>query len=307
MNRIRKSVLLILFGQLFSSCETHENPLAYQTDTHGRGKAEVFIEDSYRPLFNTSIYTFESQFPKASIIPTYLSEGQIIDSFFSNKVKTICISRDFTDTEKNYLKSKNVECTSDLVAYDAVALITHPSNHDTMVSVEKLKTWISMEGARWPKSGKPVKMVFDKINSANFNYLVSLSGQKKLSNSVYALQSNQEVINYVKANPNALGFIGVNWISDQEDLNVMHFLDSIQVLYVSEREGQEGFQPFPGTIWTKEYPLHREMWLINKGRRAGLNTGFVLFMIGEKGQLLIQKSELVPAKAPVRLIQLTTR
>jgi hypothetical protein len=47
--------------------------------------------------------------------------------------------------------------------------------------------------------------------------------------------------------------------------------------------------------------------MINKGNRSGLNTGFVLFMIGEKGQLIIQKSELVPAKAPVRLIQLTTQ
>lgn len=295
------SVAWILF-----SCEAHENPLAYQTDAHGRGEATVFIEDSYRPLFESSIYTFESQFPKASINGVYLSEGQIIDSFFANKVKTICISRDFSEKEKNFLKSKNVEVKSDLLAYDAIALIVHPSNRDTVVSVEQLKNWISNDGAKWPGSRKPVKMVFDRVASANFNYLVNLSEKKSLSKSVYALNSNQEVINYVKSNPNALGFIGVNWISDQEDLEVMNFLDSLKVLYVSEKTGQTGFQPYAGTIWTKEYPLHREMWLVNKGRRAGLNTGFVLFMLGEKGQLLVQKSELVPAKAPVRLIQFTT-
>ncbi|MFM7387613.1 MAG: PstS family phosphate ABC transporter substrate-binding protein [Bacteroidota bacterium] len=291
---------------LLNSCETHENPLAYQTDAHGRGKASIFVEDSYRPLFETSIYTFESQYPKASIKATYLSEGQIIDSFFANKVKTICISRDFSEKEKDYLKSKNVEVKSDLLAYDAIALIVHPSNQDTVVSVEQLKHWISNDGAKWPGSRKPVKMVFDRVTSANFNYLVNLSEKKSLSKSVYALNSNEEVINYVKSNPNALGFIGVNWISDQEDLEVMNFLDSLKVLYVSEKTGQPGFQPYAGTIWTKEYPLHREMWFVNKGRRAGLNTGFVLFMLGEKGQLLVQKSELVPAKAPVRLIQFTT-
>jgi phosphate transport system substrate-binding protein len=86
----------------------------------------------------------------------------------------------------------------------------------------------------------------------------------------------------------------------------MNFLDDIKVLHVSNKTGEQGFQPYAGTIWTREYPLHREMWLINKGRRAGLNTGFVIFMLGEKGQLLVQKSELVPAKAPVRLIQFTT-
>jgi len=300
------SFVFLLFIVLLVACETHENPFAYQTDTHGRGKTSVLIEDSYRPLFLTSIYTFESQFPKATITPKFLSEGQIIDSFFANKVKTICISRDFTEKEKDFLKSQNVEVKSHLMAYDAVALIVHPSNKDTSVSVGRLKTWLSEDGAKWPASGKPVKMVFDKVNSANFNYLTNLSGKKTLSNSVYALSSNEQVINYVKTNPNALGFIGVNWISDQEDLNVMNFLDSLRVLYVSKVEGAVGFQPYAGTIWTQEYPLHREMWLINKGRRAGLNTGFVIFMLGEKGQLLVQKSELVPAKTPVRLIQLTT-
>jgi phosphate transport system substrate-binding protein len=291
---------------LLNSCETHENPLAYQTDAHGRGQTSIFVEDSYRPLFETSIYTFESQFPKASIKAVYLSEGQIIDSFFANKAKTVCISRDFSEKEKAFLKSQNVEVKSDLLAYDAIALIVHPSNKDTLVSVEQLKNWISKDGAKWPSSGKPVKMVFDRVNSANFNYLVNLSEKKQLSTSVYALNSNEEVINYVKSNPYALGFIGVNWISDQEDLEVMNFLDDIKVLYVSKKSGEQGFQPYAGTIWTQEYPLHRAMWLINKGRRAGLNTGFVLFMLGEKGQLLVQKSELVPAKAPVRLIQFTT-
>jgi phosphate transport system substrate-binding protein len=291
---------------VLNSCETHENPLAYQTDAHGRGQATIFVEDSYRPLFETSIYTFESQFPKASIKAMYLSEGQIIDGFFANKVKTVCISRDFTKKEKAFLKSRNVEVKSDLLAYDAVALIVHPSNKDTVVSVEQLKSWLSKDGAKWPNSGNPVKMVFDRVNSANFNFLVNLSEKKQLSSSVYALKSNEEVINYVKSNPNAMGFIGVNWISDQEDIEVMNFLDDIKVLHVSNKTGEQGFQPYAGTIWTREYPLHREMWLINKGRRAGLNTGFVIFMLGEKGQLLVQKSELVPAKAPVRLIQFTT-
>jgi len=301
----------LLFGLiilcLVSACETHENPLAYQKDAHGRGKIEVFIEDSYRPLFKTSIYTFESLYPKAHILPKYLSEGEIINEFFANKVKTICISRDFTDKEKKFLKTKNVQVQSDLIAFDAIALIIHPENQDTLISVDQLKQWLTNDGATWKGNGKAVKIVFDKVNSANFNYLTKLTGEADLSNNVYALNSNEQVINYVKNNKQALGIIGVNWISDQEDFEVMNFLDSVRIMHVSKHEGDEGFQPYAGTIWTKEYPLYREMWMINKGNRSGLNTGFVLFMIGEQGQLIIQKSELVPAKAPVRLIQFTTQ
>jgi len=302
----RSLLFSVLLGLTLWSCNEHENPLAYQNDTHGRGKATIFIEDSYKPLFTSCIYSFEGKYPKAKITGKFLSEGQIIDSFFENKVKTICISRDFTKEEKAILKSKNVQVRSELIAYDAVALITHPSNSDTLVSVKDIKDWLTKDGARWPTSNKAINMVFDRENSANFNFLARLAGNKKLSTSVYALKSNEEVINYVKKTPNALGFIGVNWISDQEDLEVMHFLDSINVLYVSAAEGEPGFQPYAGTIWTKEYPLFREVWMINKARKAGLNSGFVLYMTGERGQLIIQKSELVPAKAPIRLIQFTT-
>ena len=305
---MKNSVLLLLSVMItLLACESHENPLAYQKDAHGRGTIDVYVEDSYRPLFETSIYTFQSLYPKATINPSYLPEGEIIKAFLNNKVKTICISRDFSKKEKAFLKTKNVEVHSDLIAYDAVALIIHPENQDTLISVDQLKNWISFNGATWKSNGKPVKLVFDKVNSANFNYLTKLCGNKSLSSNVYALNSNEQVIEYVKRNKQALGIIGVNWISDQEDFEVMNFLDSVKVMHVSNHDGQEAFQPFAGTIWTKEYPLHREIWMINKGNRSGLNTGFVLFMIGEKGQLIIQKSELVPAKAPVRLIQLTTQ
>ena len=110
-----------IFGVIFLlfllSCENHENPLAYQHDTHGRGRATIFIEDAYKPLFKSAIYTFESQFPKATVVGKYLAEGQIIDSFFANKVKTICISRDLSLDEKKFLKSRQVEVKSEIIAY----------------------------------------------------------------------------------------------------------------------------------------------------------------------------------------------
>jgi phosphate transport system substrate-binding protein len=118
------------------------------------------------------------------------------------------------------------------------------------------------------------------------------------------VKSNSEVINYVKKHKNALGVIGLNWISDQDDFNTLDFVNGIKVMSVSNGEGF--FKPYAGFIYTKEYPLARPIYMINKAKRSGLHTGFVLFMIGEKGQLIVQKSALVPANAPIRLIQMTT-
>ena len=121
------------------SCNNNGKPVGYESDTHGRGKATIFIEESFKPLFDTSIYTFESQFPHANINPIYKSEGDIIKAFFDKKVKTICISREFTKDEIKLLKQQQVEVRTDKVAQDGVALIVHPDNQDTTITVDELK------------------------------------------------------------------------------------------------------------------------------------------------------------------------
>ena len=295
-----------LVGTLVA-CDSPQNPLAYVKETHGRGKAVVYVEESFKPLFETSISTFESLNPKADITAKYLPEGKIIQAFFDGQVKTITITRDFTKAEKKYLKSKNVEVSSDRIALDAVALIVNPDNTDTTISIPRLRKILTDKNSVWPSSKESISVVFDQMNSANFNYITDMLQTDKLSSNVFAAKSNEEVINYVKNNKNAIGVIGLNWISNQEDFEVLNFLDGIHVMDVKLTEESESFKPINGVIYTKEYPLIRDVWMINKGSRSGLNSGFVNFMMGEKGQIIIHKSELVPANNPVRLIQMSPK
>jgi phosphate transport system substrate-binding protein len=306
MKKIFKFSVSAISILCLSACAEGENPLAYSKDAHGRGNISIQIEESFKPLFDTSIYTFESQFPKATINPVYSSEGKIIEAFFQNKVKTICISRDFTKEEKAQLKKQQVEVRSDKVAQDAVTLIVNPANNDTLMTMDKLKRILTGKDTVWDGLKTKINVVFDQKNSANFNYLKNLVQKEDLPVNVFAVNSNVEVINYVKKNKSALGVIGLNWVSDQDDFDVLDFVDGIKVISLAKTENGKYFKPYAGFIYTQEYPLYREIWMINKAKKSGLNTGFVLFMLGDKGQLIVQKSALVPATAPVRLIQMTT-
>jgi phosphate transport system substrate-binding protein len=297
---------LIALLVVMISCEPSERHLGFESDTHGRGKATILIEESFKPLFETSIYTFESQFPHADIIPHYMAEGEIINDFFANKAKTICISRDFTEEEKAALRKKNVEVRSDRIAFDGVTLIVNPENPDSAITVDRLKRIIMGKDSVWPGLKTNINVVYDQVNSANFNYLRQFVGQNNLPANIFAVKSNAEVIAYVKKNKSALGVIGLNWISDQDDFDVKDFVKGLKVMSVAESKSKPFYKPYAGLIYTREYPLRREIWMINKAKRSGIHTGFVLFMTGEKGQTIITKSALVPATAPVRLIQLNT-
>ncbi len=300
----RKIIYCVIL--ILSSCNNNENPLSYGADTHSRGKMGFLVEESFKPLFETSIYTFESQYPKAHIQVKYASEREIIDAFFKDSVKTICISRDFTTLEKAKLKKNHVEVRSDKIAEDAVALILHPTNPDSLMTIAQIKAIIRGEKTVWTGLKTKINIVFDKQNSANFYYLKNFCDLNKLPVNLFAVNSNEEVINYVKQNKNALGIIGLNWISDSDDFDTLGFVSGINVVAIAKDDKSDYFKPHAGYIYTKEYPLNREIWLINKAKKSGINTGFVLFMKGDKGQLIVQKSALVPASAPVRLIQLIT-
>jgi phosphate transport system substrate-binding protein len=287
---------------LFSGCS--ENPLAYQKDTHSRGREVLYLEDSYKPLFETAIYTFEGQFPKANLVPEYCTQQDAIGAIFTKKTNAICISRDLNKTEKADLKKRNIEVRSSQIAVDAVALIVHRDNKDTLITVEELKKILRGEKSTW-ENGEPINVVFDKVNSANFQYLRELSGNSAIPANVFAVKSNSEVLRYVKDHSNALGVIGVNWISDEDDKVVQAYRSGISTLWVAKSAGKPAFQPFQGDIASKEYPLTREVWLINKGSRAGLSTGFVNWMEKDNGQLLVQKCGLVAARPVERNLQIT--
>lgn len=291
---------------LMSSCSSDENPFSYGNDTHSKGEMVLYVDESFKPLFKTSINTFESQYPKAHIQPKYSSEGKIITEFFNGNIKTICISRDFTKNEKIALKNKKIEVRSDKIAEDAVVIILHPSNPDSLMTINQLKSIIRGETIRWNSLKTKINIVFDKQNSANYYYLKKLCDLKSLPINLFAVNSNEEVIAYVKKNTNAIGVIGLNWVSDCDDADTLAFVDGINVAAIAKDDKSEFFKPYAGYVFSKEYPLSREIWMINKAKKSGLNSGFVLFMKGDKGQLIIQKSALVPATAPIRLIQLVT-
>lgn len=300
---MRFTQFCLIIALVLSACDSNNNPFVYQKDAHGRGKAHFYIEESFKPLFATSISTFESQYPKAKVSATYSAENTIIAAFYANKTKTIVITRDFNDKEKEYLKSKNVSYRSDKIATDAIVIIMHPTMTDTLLSVEQIKKLLSNNNALLPSNTNPTQIVFDQKGSANFNYLTNMLQIEQLASRVAALKSNEEVINYVKTHPGAIGIIGLNWISDQDDPTSMAFMDGLRVASIYTTNSADACKPYAGFIYTKEYPLIRDIWVINKGRRSGLHTGFVLFMKkDDKGQLIIQKSGLVPALTPIRLV-----
>ncbi len=295
---------------LIASC----NPNAgINEETPTRGKIKIGVDQSFTLLSEAELYTFQSIYNYAHITPQYKPELDVLTDFINDSIRVMITSRCLTKQEDEYLKSKQIYPVTTKVAYDGLAFIVNNKNKDSIIRYNtikniflgKIKSWEQVNPSN--NAGK-MKVVFDNNKSANVRFIREKYGIKdSFPKNCYAVNNNDDVINFVEKNINGLGVVSVNWVSDQHDSITRGFLKRVKVVAVSSEfnsDGPDFFRPYQGFIADKSYPFIRDVYMINRETFVGLGSGFVQFVAGDQGQRIILKMGMVPATMPVRLVKI---
>ena len=147
-------------------------------------------------------------------------------------------------------------------------------------------------------------LVFDNPNSSTANYLCNLAGLKSLpTEGVFSVKTNSEVIQYVAQNNGMIGVVGINYIFEPSK-EAREYLDKTYVVSVLNPKDKQYYVPTQSNIATGQYPLVRDLYVVNCQGYSGLGMGFASFISGETGQRIILKSGLVPEQFPSRKIRI---
>ena len=108
------------------------------------------------------------------------------------------------------------------------------------------------------------------------------------------------MIDYIRTNPRALGFIGVNWISDGDEALTAELSRDLRVLGVSDKVNpttiKDHFQPFQRSLGLQDYPLRRPLYIISREAHSGLGSGLINYLARDAGTLIIEKLGLWPTR-----------
>jgi phosphate transport system substrate-binding protein len=222
------------------------------------------------------------------------------------------VTRRFTEKEKKYFEDIKITPHQVDVAISGVAVILNQQNRDTLISLDEIRAILQGKIATWDQLGgrskAGIEIVFDSPNSGMIRHLKdSLAHVDKLPPNCFAAHNNEAVVDFVSKNPNALGFIGLEWISDKDDSLSNSFLGKIRVAGVAVAKDSAHYQPYQAYIALKKYPLTRRVTILSREARAGLGNGFIAFFASEKGQRIVLKSGLVPVTMPLRIVQINTK
>ena len=304
-------VQLVLATVLFYSCTMSPNKTIKETTTNGSVK--IAVDDSYQLLSDAELYTFQLLYKDVKVTPIYASEDSILHLFLKDSVKVILTSRELTENEKDYLKSKLIFPRKTKIAHDAIAFIINKSNRDSLIRYNTIKDIFTGKISKWkginPKSKQnDIEVVFDNPGSSNVRFIMKkfqLTGS--LPGYCHSTTKSSEVIDYVEKHPDALGIISVNWISDPADSISHAFLKKVKVVLVSPEfnsDGDDFYPPHPAYIANRDYPFIRDVYAINRETFSGTGTGFTSFVAGDHGQRIILRMGMVPATMPVRLVEI---
>ena len=299
----------LLLGLGLSGCK-EKNKL----DSPSQGRITIAADESYEPLTVEITRTYELLYPRTKFDLVFKPEREAIRLMLEDKARLCIISRRLTPNEQRFLDKTKITGSAVLLATDGVALITGKANTDSLVSMNELrgifdrhiKNWSQLKGGN--QTG-PITLVFDNPNSSNLDYVMQKFGLKTIDGlAVYTTGSNRKVIDYVRAHPTAMGFIGVNWISDGDGPVSAQLSKDIRVIGLSAKEAPQGrgdyYQPFQRDLALKQYPLWRDVYMVSREAHPGLGGGLTNYLVRDSGRLLIEKLGLWPRVPYNREVQL---
>lgn len=264
-------------------------------DTATEGTIHISVDETYKPLIDSEIKVFESLYPKAHIIATYKPEADCFKDLLNDSARLVIVTRDFNQQEREYFKQIKITPNSLLLAWDALALVVNKSNPDSVLNMEQVRS--IMNGTN---KDRKWQLVFDNANSSTVRYIMdSINMGKPLPTNTMAAKTNPEVVDYVTKNKDAIGVIGVSWISDPNDSLSMAFTNQVSVVRLRADNGSEFVKPYQAYIGIGTYPLKRGFFYCLKEPYHGLGSGFATFLGSYEGQLVMKQFRLFPARLNV--------
>jgi phosphate transport system substrate-binding protein len=190
-------------------------------------------------------------------------------------------SRELQDAEK----SEYPDLKPITIARDGIALIVHPSNSVSQLTVEEVKGIYDGTYTNWSDlGGEDMKIVVVGRDSASGTREFFWEHVMKKEDFVAGMlekNSNGAVKQTVTQTPGAIGYVGLGYIdSTVKALNI--------------KAGDKEVEPTIDNVKNGSYPISRSLYLLVNGEPQGLAKDFIDFILSDEGQAIVEEEGFVP-------------
>ena len=174
-----------------------------------------------------------------------------------------------------------------VIAKDSVAIVVHPENPVSELTMEQVAKIFAGEINNWKEVGgedAEIRVITREEGSGTretFEKFVMRPLQLEITADASVKPSNGEVRATVATDKNAIGYISLGYVDE-----------SVKALKI------DGVEPTVEKVLSGEYPITRNLYLITKGEPEPLEKAFIDFVLSEEGQKIVEELGYIPVQTP---------
>ena len=237
--------------------------------------------------------------PSVPIAVTGGGSGTGIAALINKNADIALASREMKKSEIEIAVKNGVYPNEIQVGSDGVAVITSYENPMNKLTVEQLSGIFTGKLEDWKELGwsgkKIVALSRDRNSGTHVFFLENIVklGDKKNKNEfgsgVLMLPSTQAIVEEVVSNPEAIGYIGLGYITPKT-----------KVLAIAVGEKGPFIIPDESTSANGEYPISRPLYFYTNGKPKGVIKEFINFVYTKEGQEIVKDMGFVPLRVKTR-------
>lgn len=294
MNLFYKIIYVVTAVVFLTSCQ--DSKQKSNKDDILSGEVSVLVDESLLPIIIEQKEVFESSYYNAKVKLVSKPEVQAVNDLIKGDASIIILSRELTEAERKSFDERSVVPRIYSIAYDAVVMVSRAGQDTTIKTSDVIDLMTGRAVA-----GK--SLVIDNPNSSVIRYFRELGKIDKIANTYIQVKGTADsILTTVAEGNNQIGIMSYNqYLSLQSSFTEK---DKIRILSVlnDTLATPKYVKPTQASLSTGEYPLRREVKILNYQPHLGLGMGFSAFLTGDRGQRIVLKSGLLPAKMPGREI-----
>lgn len=245
--------------------------------------------DTMLPLSQKAAEEFMKTHPSASVTVTGGGSGVGITALLEGTTELAQLSRKIKFDERNKLKEKGKTVKEITAAYDALAVVVHPSNKVTNLTREQLEGIFTGSVKNWKEVGgadMPIIPYSRETSSGTYEFFKeSVLKNKNYMSGIMSMPATGAIIQSISQTRGAIGYVGLAYLNKD-----------VKTIHVSYDGGKTYVEPSVANAKNETYPIVRPLYYYYDVAAESKVKSFIDFILSDKGQQIVSQIGFITVK-----------
>ncbi len=245
--------------------------------------------DTMLPLSQKEAESFMKANPSQTVTVTGGGSGVGISALLEGTTDIAQLSRKIKFDERQKLQASGKTVKEVIAAYDALAIIIHPSNKVTKLTREQLEGIFTGKITNWKEvGGDDLKIIpySRETSSGTYEFFKeSVLKHKNYVNGIMSMPATGAIIQSVSQTKGAIGYVGLAYLNK-----------NVKAIQVSYDGGAKYVQPTVENAKNQSYPIVRPLYYYYLVASEKKVRPFLDYVLSAQGQKIVSETGYVPVK-----------